>query len=263
MKPLFVLLLGLITLGSCSTFSPIIKNEVKGEFLKKQYHTEGRAMPYRILYPKVKRGKYPLLIFMHGAGERGTENERQLIHGRKWLEENNAKFPAVVVLPQCPTDDYWSSVDIISNAEGERKFVFNDKPATAALSAAIALIDSMIQLPYIDRNRIYITGLSMGGMATWEILWRKPGMVAAAAPICGGAYVEKAPEIAKTACIRIYHGAEDKVVVPDHSRRIFEALQKQGANVSYKEYPKVEHNSWINVFQEPDFFEWMFSCKKK
>ena len=69
--------------------------------------------------------------------------------------------------------------------------------------------------------------------------------------------------MAKTNCIRIYHGAQDKVVLPNHSRRIFEALQKQGANVAYKEYPNVEHNAWTYVFQEADFFDWMFSCRKK
>lgn len=249
-------------LVSCSTYAPMIKEETKGEFLKKKFHSDGWSMPYRILYPKAKKRVYPLLVFMHGAGERGNDNERQLIHGKKWLEDNNLNYPAVVVLPQCPTNDYWSSVNQTTNADGERKFVFNDKPATAAMKATLAMIDSMLQLPYIDKDRLYVTGLSMGGMATWEILWRKPGLVAAAAPICGGAFVDKAPEIAKTGCIRIYHGAEDKVVIPQHSEVIYQALLKQGANVSYKVYPNVEHNSWLNVFQEPDFFEWMFSCRR-
>ena len=256
MRYLFVFTLMIFFFGSCTTYSPLMKSEEKGVFLKKKYTFQKETLPYRILYPGVKKSQYPLLIFIHGAGERGTDNERQLIHGRKWLEENNPKYPAVVLLPQCPTEDYWSSVDRNTNAEGDRKFVFNGKAATPAMQATLALIDSMVQLPYIDKNRIYVTGLSMGGMATWEILWRRPGLVAAAAPICGGAYLEKAAEIARTNCIRIYHGAQDKVVIPEHSRSIFEALQKQG-------YPNVEHNAWTYVFQEVDFFEWMFSCRKE
>lgn len=247
---------------SCKSIHPMISAETKGEMLKKTFPSDGWSMPYRILYPQKIQKKYPLLVFMHGAGERGTDNERQLIHGKKWLMDNNLSYPAVVVLPQCPTEDYWSSVDRNTNAEGERKFVFNNKPPTAALTAVMALIDSMRALPYIDSNRVYITGLSMGGMATWEILWRKPGMVAAAAPICGGVYLPMAKEISKTACIRIYHGDKDQVVIPQFSRDIYKALKDNGANVMYKEYAGVEHNAWTYVFQEKDFFEWMFSCKR-
>lgn len=245
----------------CRSSSYLLSGEVKGEFLKRSYSHSGIDMPYRIFFPVKKNDKYPLLLFMHGAGERGTDNERQLIHGKKWLEQNNARFPAVVVLPQCPTDDYWSSVDRNTNADGERKFIFNDKPPTAALNTVMHLLDSLLGLPYIDKERLYVTGLSMGGMATWELMWRRPGMIAAAAPICGGVYLPKAPEVAKTSCIRIYHGDKDAVVSPEFSRSIYESLKSMNANVSYTEYKGVEHNSWLNVFQEKDFFEWMFSCR--
>lgn len=263
MKKWFIFFSVFAAFQACAPLHPLIQSESKGEMLKKSFKTEGWEMPYRVLYPKKVQKKYPLLVFMHGAGERGTDNERQLIHGKKWLLDNNDQYPAVVVLPQCPTEDYWSSVDRNANAEGERKFVFNDKPATKAMEATLDLIDSLVQLPYIDADRVYVTGLSMGGMATWEILWRRPGLVAAAAPICGGVYLPKAAEIAKTECIRIYHGDKDKVVIPQFSRDIYKALQGLGANVMYKEYPEVEHNAWTYVFQEKDFFDWMFSCKRK
>ncbi|MBK8700293.1 MAG: dienelactone hydrolase family protein [Saprospiraceae bacterium] len=258
-----VILLLLALLSSSCRISKGFTDGPAGEFIARSYQHGEMNMPYRILYPVVKKSKYPLLIFMHGSGERGSDNERQLIHSRQMFLENMQAFPAVVVLPQCPTNDYWSSVDITTDGEGKRFHTFNDKKATPAMETVLSLIDSLSNLPFIDKDRIYATGLSMGGMATYEIMWRRPGLLAAAAPICGGAYEGKVGEMSKTPCIRIFHGADDDVIDVNHSRSIYKLLKNLSANVQYTEYAGVKHNSWAPAYKEADFFTWMFSCKKE
>ena len=250
----------IIFVASCKTNS-MLRTELRGSYVTKTHYKNGLPLPYNILYPEKNKSKYPLLLFLHGAGERGNDNKKQLVHGSEWLSTNNVHHPAVVVFPQCPTNDFWAAVDVQTDGEGHRKFYFGDKAPTPVMNQLLSLIDSMSALPYIDASRIYVMGLSMGGMATFELMWRRPGLFAAAAPICGGGNSQKSKSIAETPCIHVFHGAIDEVVIPDHSRQMVEAIKPYNKNILYTEYQNVNHNSWDNVFKEKKFFEWMFGCK--
>lgn len=263
MKPLlyFTSILLAFVIASCKTSQ--LPQETKNEYLYKVHKTAKLDLPYRLMYPSKIQKKYPLLIFLHGSGERGTDNEKQLVHGSKWIQKNLADYPAIAIFPQCPTNDYWSNVTITTNAQGQRKFEFTEEAkATPAMTALMSLIEEMSQKPYIDPSRIYVMGLSMGGMATIELMWRMPGKFAAAAPICGGGTPSRSKAMAETKAIWLFHGDKDSVVPVDHSRALNKELSKFSKNVKYTEYPGLDHNSWDNVFAEPDFFKWMFAQKK-
>lgn len=227
----------------------------------------GHQLPYRILYPENydKTKKYPLVLFLHGAGERGINNESQLVHGSKlFLDSANRKaYPAIIIFPQCPTEGYWSSVDVNRNTSPFTLQFDYAKPITPALQAAIELVQKMIGSEGVDKSRVYITGLSMGGMGTFEVVYRYPDLFAAAVPICGGADVNAYDKRVSKIPFRVFHGAKDVVVDVKNSQAMVEKLKALNAKVEYIEYPEANHNSWDNAFAEPDFLSWMFSKKRK
>jgi predicted peptidase len=124
------------------------------------------------------------------------------------------------------------------------------------------LLDSLARTPQIDTKKIYVGGLSMGGMGTFEILWRKPHFFAAAFPICGGGDVAKVKVYAKNFPVWVFHGSADPTVDVDNSRRMVAQLKADGAKVTYTEYPGVGHESWKNAFAEPALLPWLFAQKK-
>ncbi|MEM9886837.1 MAG: alpha/beta hydrolase fold domain-containing protein [Bacteroidota bacterium] len=223
------------------------------------------SLPYRILYPENydQTKQYPLLLFLHGAGERGDDNEAQLVHGASLFlqQENRRKYPAIVVFPQCPKDGYWAKVER-SEDRSTWEFPFYDR-VNPALGAVIELIDQLLVEESIDQNRIYVSGLSMGGMGTFELLSRRPDLFAAAAPICGGGNLAMAARHARNTAFWIFHGDADAVVPVDLSRNMYKRLQTLGADVKYSEYAGVNHNSWDNAFAEPNYLKWLFSMRKK
>ena len=204
------------------------------------------------------------MLFFHGAGERGGDNEKQLIHGSSLFLDslNRKKFPAVVVFPQCPKDDYWSNADVDRNSSGVTLKFKNGGESTKALSQVINLLDSLINRSFIDKKRIYVGGLSMGGMGTFEIVYRKPDTFAAAFAICGGADPETASAYAQTTPIWIFHGALDNVVNPKYSLEMAEALLKAGAHPRMNLYDTENHNSWDRAFAEADLLPWLFDKKR-
>ncbi|MEZ4905604.1 MAG: prolyl oligopeptidase family serine peptidase [Spirosomataceae bacterium] len=227
---------------------------------------DGHILPYQILYPKNydRSQKYPIVLVLHGAGERGNDNQKQLTHGSKLFlkEENQTQFPAIVIFPQCAADSYWMSGEIDRAKQPiELSFDYPKKP-NWPLKAAIELVKKLVKEEAVDKKRIYITGLSMGGMGTFEALSRYPKLFAAAAPICGGGNLEMTKKYAKRVPLWIFHGAVDAVVKVEYSRNIYAALQAHGADVKYTEYPGVNHNSWDNAFAEPTFLSWLFSHQK-
>jgi predicted peptidase len=259
---LFFVLVCSFFLFSCK--SAKLPQEEKGKYLSKFHLTNEFNLPYRIIYPSVSSKKYPLLIFLHGSGERGTENEKQLVHGSEWIRKNLNDYPMIAIFPQCPTNDFWSNVTISTDASGNRKFSYTDTaPITPVMKALISLIEAQMKLPYVDQSRIYVMGLSMGGMATYELMWRMPGKFAAAVPICGGGATSQAKAMALTGNTWIFHGDQDEAVPVQSSRDMNAAITKYTKNIKYTEYPGVHHNSWDNVFLEPDFFKWMFSSSLK
>jgi len=227
----------------------------------------GKSLPYRILFPENydRSKKYPVVLFLHGAGERGNDNEKQLTHGAKlFLSENARKnFQAIVIFPQCETNGFWSNVKV-DRSKTPLAFDFDYKqPVTDQLDGVTKLLKQTIKNEAVDKTRVYITGLSMGGMGTFEMVYRNPKLFAAALPICGGGDTTHYNQKVKAIPFWVFHGAEDAVVNAKYSREMVEKLKAIGVNVKYSEYPGVNHNSWDNAFAEPNYLSWMFSNSRK
>lgn len=236
------------------------------DFQKQKFTHGNDTLLYRIQYPlnNVSSKKYPLVIVLHGSGERGDDNTAQLKWGGDLFanQANREKFPAIVVFPQCPSDDSWARVGG-RNADSSQRFTFlSNEQIGKPLELVLELVESLVASGKVDNKRIYIGGLSMGGFGTFEALWRKPKLFAAAFPICGGGDTTKVDAYAKKFPIHVFHGSIDPVVGVNYSRSMVAALEKAGANVEYKEYPGVGHDSWKNAFVEPDLLPWLFAQKK-
>jgi predicted peptidase len=216
---------------------------------------KGDTLPYRLLKPVNPGSKeqFPLVIFLHGAGERGKDNEVHIKHiSELFLDERNrGKYPCYLVAPQCPKNDQWA--DYSGNEVGASE-------ATKPLQMVMRLIEQITKEYPIDQTRIYITGLSMGGFGTWDLLSRYPNKFAAAIPICGGGSPLSAPQI-KHIPIWAFHGALDPIVPPQKSREMVLALQEAGGIPGYTEYPDVEHDSWVHAYKEPHLIHWLFKQK--
>jgi predicted peptidase len=240
----------------------------KSSFEKREHTYKGGKLSYRVLYPVDfdESKTYPVVYFLHGAGERGTDNEKQLVHGSKLFlnAQNREKFPAIVVFPQCPPDDYWANVSRdVNETTGKREFIFSKKgKPTQAMKGAMSLIDSLVTLPFTDNKRIYISGLSMGGMGTFELVSRKPKLFAAAMPICGGDSPKSAKLYAKHVPFWVFHGAKDDIVLPEFSEKMVAAIRANGGEVKFSLYPNANHNSWDSAFAEPEYLSWLFSQSK-
>ncbi len=231
-------------------------------YLKKEYIFKNDTLPYRILFPENydKSTSYPLVLFLHGSGERGNDNESQLVHGSSLFANpaNRSKFPAIVLFPQCPVNGYWAPIN-----DNEKGFSYvNSKKPTEPMQMVIRLVRDIMKNESVDYKRMYVTGLSMGGMGTYDLVCRYPQMFAAAVPICGGVSLERLKKIKKLP-LRIYHGEADNVVSPEHSRSAYNKLRTLGSqNVELIMFPGVEHDSWNSAFNQEDFLSWIFSNKK-
>lgn len=221
---------------------------------------EGDTLQYRFLFPDYNlRRKFPLVIFLHGSGERGNDNEAQLKWGvREFADENMMiKFPAFVVAPQCPDEMGWENV-----IENDTTKTITLKPAPSkTMELVISLIHQLITEFPVDTNRIYITGLSMGGYGTYDAIMRYPDLFAAAVPVCGAGDTSKAASIAHIP-IWIFHGAEDSSVDPQYSLDMFSALSKAGAHPGFTQYPEVGHFSWLAAYTDPMMIAWLFRQHK-
>jgi len=233
-------------------------------FDNKIFVFENDTLNYRILKPLNydETKQYPVHLFLHGAGERGNDNVSQLIHGGKlFLEkENREKYKSWVIFPQCSMDDRWPS--IISDNWNK---TFENKTTTPnkSLGLVIKLMDKFVEKKQVDKQRIYISGLSMGGMGTFEMLYRRPDMFAAATPICGNGISQLAKSYAAKVPIWIFHGSDDEVVSPKHSLKMAKAIIDSGGSPKMTLYENVNHGSWNNAFSEKDFLKWIHSKSKK
>jgi lysophospholipase L1-like esterase/dienelactone hydrolase len=198
-------------------------------------------LPYRLFTPEGagKEKLQPLVLFLHGAGERGSDNARQLRHGvRAFLEpQNQQKRPCFVAAPQCPAGTRWN-VDQLA-----------------------AFAEAMAALPGVDKSRVYLTGLSLGGYATWHLAGRRPGLFAAAIPVCGGGLTGDAERLA-TLPIWAFHGDADPTVSVEESRKMIAAIRKAGGQPQYTEYPGVDHDSWTRTYADPHVHEWLFAQRR-
>lgn len=186
-------------------------------------------------YEKSKK-PWPLVLFLHGAGEAGSELSKVKVHGPPKIVEAKGPFPFILVSPQCP-------------GRGWNPDVLN------------ALLDSVIKQYRVDKDRVYLTGLSMGGYGTWTLAAAHPERFAAIAPICGGGNPADAPKLAKLP-IWVFHGAKDPTVPIRRSEEMVEALKAAGANPKFTVYPEAGHDSWTATYDNPEFYQWLLSQKR-
>lgn len=218
------------------------------------------TLPYRIFLPTdLKPGeKVPLVLFFHGAGERGDNNIRQLHHAIpglfSYVQKNH--IPAIILAPQCPVGMQWVNVPWGGDAHTMPK-----EPSVPMQAAMKLLRQTMTDYP-VDPARIYVAGISMGGFGTWDAIQREPDLFAAALPVCGGGDTAEAAKLVNLP-IQTFHGELDKTVKTQRSRDMTEAIQKAGGTkIQYTEYPGVAHNSWHQTFLNADVLRWLFEQKK-
>jgi predicted peptidase len=216
-------------------------------------------LPYRLLKPKDFDAKktYPLVIFFHGAGERGTNNVAQLLHGVKTFasDEYMTKYPCFVIAPQCPNNQQW-----VDTPWGLPEHTMPEKPSKS-MAAAFELLDAIRTEFPIDPTRIYVTGISMGGFGTWDAMQRHPEIFAAGVPVCGGGDKALAPKIAKIP-IWVFHGGNDTTVKTKRSQDMVAALKAAGGQPKYDEYPGVGHGCWGQAYATKELYEWLFAQKR-
>ncbi|MBN2851812.1 MAG: prolyl oligopeptidase family serine peptidase [Clostridia bacterium] len=199
-------------------------------------------MEYLLYLPKdyQESKKWPLVLFLHGAGERGHDLRLLKRHGIPKLIEEGANFPFIAVSPQCPADFWWNEL----------------------FEELSLLIDEMKNDYSIDDTRIYLTGLSMGGYGTWDFAIRRPDLFAAIAPVCGGAMSRRMVMKLKNIPVWAFHGAKDNIVLPSETTDLVEVLKKNGGNVKVTIYPDMEHDSHVAAYNDPMLYEWLLEQRK-
>jgi predicted peptidase len=205
-------------------------------------HQFGTNFPYRLASPPAGTNRLPLVVFLHGQGECGTNNESQIGHAvLQFVHASNfVARPCHVLAPQCPRTQFWRG---------------------ATLDAVVRLVDHLTTTLPIDRSRIYLTGLSMGGYGTWDALARYPDRWAAAVPICGVG--DPAAVAAMTNVpIWVFHGDSDDRVPVSASRQMVEHLRRARGNVHYTEYHGVGHDAWTPAYTTPALMVWLFSQRR-
>ncbi len=245
MKTVFGLLLSLVVIFSAmKSKAQTSNNPMTSATLDWKIARQGELKYLLYLpldYNKSEDKKWPLMLFLHGAGERGTDLNRVAIHGPMSAVKQGTNFPFIIVAPQCPTDELWDNEPLVQ------------------------LLDHMATTQAVDSKRIYLTGLSMGGYGTWKLGLAHPDKFAAIAPICGGASMidvvlgtwDKKQELEKLP-IWAFHGAKDDVVPPIESERVVNSLKKAGVkNIKLTVYPEARHDSWKEAYADPKFYEWL------
>ncbi len=234
--------------------------DVAGAFESKTFSDGDFSLNYRIHVPKDLKPdeKVPLVLFLHGAGERGGDNIRQLHHGIPSLLSYTLKknFPAIIIVPQCPAGMQWVNVPW-----GGDSHTMPASPSQPLQAVQKLLAKSLTELP-VDLSRIYVTGISMGGFGTWDILQRSPELFAAGLPICGGGDTAEAAKL-KNVPIWTFHGDQDTTVKTQRSRDMSEAIKQSGGSlIQYTEYPGISHNSWTRTYANDEVLDWLFAQKK-
>jgi predicted peptidase len=208
--------------------------------------------------------RVPLVVFLHGSGERGDDNEKQLVHfvGKAAEADFQTRAPCFILAPQCPIGETWAPIDLKTLQAGGT-MAFTPEP-TRSMRAVEAMIDEVLKTRPIDHERIYLTGLSMGGFGAFDLAARRGNRFAAVVPVCGGGDPSTAGRMTGVPFL-IAHGAEDPVVPVEQSRMMDVALRGAGATVTLKEYPGVGHDSWTPAYRfGPDgVLDWMFAQRRR
>ncbi len=223
-----------------------------------------RRFGYRLHRPEAvdPATPLPLVVFLHGAGERGDDNKAQLRHfPERWIAERHLgkRHPAVVLAVQCPKDETWSGID----RRDDGTWHVGSSEVAPAMRAVETLIRRLAADETIDRSRIYLTGLSMGGFGSWDLVARHGDWFAAVVPICGGGDLANAGKIVASGTpIWNVHGDADDIVPVHLSRRTITALREAGGRVGNTELPGVGHNSWAWAYGPGGVMEWMFAQQR-
>jgi predicted peptidase len=198
------------------------------------------ALKYLLYLPKDYDGEksVPLMLFLHGAGERGDDLELLKKHGPPKQIAAGQAFPCIVVAPQCPKDKWWDAFELS------------------------ALLDEIAAKYKVDQDRIYVTGISMGGFGTWALAIASPKRFAAVVPICGGGDPQLARSLVNLP-IWVFHGAKDKSVPLERSEQMVAELKKFGGNVRFAVYPDLSHDCWTVSYANPELYEWLFQQKRE
>ncbi len=208
---------------------------------EKRFDKEGLVKLNYWLFLPADYGKtdksWPLILFLHGAGESGTNLAKVKIHGIPKIVEKKKDFPFIAVSPQCPGRGW--------NVE-----------------ALNGLLDDVLAHYKVDQDRVYLTGLSMGGFGTWALASAHPERFAALAPICGGGNPDNAAKL-KDIPIWVFHGAQDKTVPPARSEAMVKAIKEAGGNVKHTVYPEAGHDSWTVTYNNPELYEWFLQQKRR
>jgi len=189
-------------------------------------------------YGEKKQG-WPMILFLHGAGERGSDLRKVKKHGPPKIVEKRKDFPFIVVSPQCPQDDWW----------------------TEKAEVLIHLLDDIVSRYDVDTDRIYLTGLSMGGYGTWSLASAYPERFAATAPICGGGKRFMAHKL-KDVPVWAFHGAKDNVVPLEESEEMVNAIKARGGNAKLTVYPDAGHDSWTETYNNEALYDWFLKHRK-
>ena len=261
MKKINVAFLSLLSLFSVLAIIFPAKAQSNRFSFEKYSNGQGDTLNYRLLGPDYNTSrKFPLVIFLHGSGERGNDNIAQL----KWgvlnfaTDEMMMAHPAFVIAPQCPENQAWSNFK--KSQDGEI-LTLNNSPSRP-MELVLALIKDFIKKhDEVDTNRIYITGLSMGGYGTFDAVSRMPNLFAAAVPVCGGGDTGKANLISKVP-MWIFHGAEDPAVPTHFSLDMATALFKAGAHPGLTIYPETSHFSWLAAYRNQLMMDWLFRQRR-
>lgn len=261
MRHLIISLLCITSFSLAGAQTVISLADAQANFSKKTHIIGTDTLRYRELTPEslIPGKKYPLVVFLHGSGERGTDNVQQLKWGgNMWLNPTNRdRYPAYVIFPQCPADKYWDYPTEPADSLPTSLPVIADE--TPLMSHIMTLLQGYIASGKADPKRIYVIGMSMGGMATYDIVLRHPRFFAAAIPICGEINPARFTNGGGGTKWRIFHGDTDDNVPVQGSRMAYRQLTRLGASVSYTEFPSCGHFSWVPVFQLPDFMSWLFA----
>lgn len=236
----FLILIVAIGLWS-STAKQSHSEETPGEQTSAQLNTQVKVQLGYLLYlPKdyEKEKSWPLVLFLHGAGERGDDLELVKKHGPPKLIAAGKEFPFIVVSPQCPKDKWWEPIELV------------------------ALLDEIGGKYKVDPDRIYVTGLSMGGFGSWRLAAYSPERLAAIAPICGGGETYWTREFAHLP-VWAFHGAKDTGVPLDRSQAMVDALKKNGGEPKFTIYPEAGHDSWTATYDNPEFYEWLLAQSRR
>jgi predicted peptidase len=253
----FWLLLGISLFAISCTAQRVADLQKTNVFETKIYKAvDGKTMPYRLFVPDGydKNKKYPLVLWLHGGGARGTDNEKQITEGNTlgatiWTKtENQAKWPSFVLAPQCPVGEWWATND-------------SEMRPSPQLEMAVELLKELQKQFAIDPERLYVGGQSMGGYGTWSIISEFPDMFAAALPLCGGGNRSRAKGLVNVP-VWAFHGDADTAVNVSQSRAMIDAIRLAGGDPKYTEYKGVGHTVWHQAFAEPDLVSWVFAQKR-